>query len=111
MRIAAFGLVLLTGLVLGRLGTSLHQSAQAQDNRVPQNSSNLIALSFGQNEGQSQVVLVDGQQRVMSVYHVDRESGAVTLKSVRNVQWDLLMEEYNAVNPLPRDVRAVLNQR
>ena len=85
MRIAAFGLVLLTGLALGRLGTSLHQSAQAQDNRVP--------------------------QRVMSVYHVDRESGAVTLKSVRNVQWDLLMEEYNAVNPLPRDVRAVLNQR
>ena len=35
-------------------------------------------------------------------------TGQIELKSVRNVQWDLLIEEFNGVRPLPREIRALL---
>jgi hypothetical protein len=57
-------------------------------------------------EGQPQVVtIIDAQQRVLAVYHVDRASGEITLKSVRNLTWDLQMLEYNSGAPLPQDIR------
>jgi len=48
---------------------------------------------------------------VMAVYHVDRTSGALQLKSVRNLQWDLLIEDYNSGTPAPRDIRALKDQQ
>lgn len=59
--------------------------------------------------GQPQVVtVVDSRERVMSVYHVDRASGQITLKSVRNITWDLQMVEFNSGDPLPQDIRSGL---
>jgi hypothetical protein len=47
----------------------------------------------------------------MSVYHIDRQTGEIALRSVRNVAWDLQMEEFNGVSPSPREIRSLLEQR
>ena len=62
-------------------------------------------------DGQPQVVtVIDTRQRVMAVYHVDRNSGQITPKSVRNFTWDLQMIEFNSGDPLPQDIRSGLQR-
>jgi len=51
------------------------------------------------------VTVIDPKQRVMAVYHVDRGTGEITPKSVRNLTWDLQMIEFNSGSPLPQDIR------
>ena len=55
--------------------------------------------------------MIDPEKHVMSVYHIDLATGVVMLKSVRNIHWDLQMSEFNGTNPLPREVRSMLDQR
>jgi hypothetical protein len=57
-------------------------------------------------DGQPQIItVIDPRQRVMAVYHVDRTTGVITPKSVRNITWDLQMIEFNSGSPLPQDIR------
>lgn len=70
----------------------------------------LLALSMDV-EGRQQVTVVDPRRQVMAVYHIDRNSGSITLRSVRNVQWDLVMEDFNSGNPTPREIRSIADQR
>jgi hypothetical protein len=37
--------------------------------------------------------------------------GDITLKSVRNIHWDLQMVEFNTEAPLPREIRSMLDQQ
>jgi len=74
-------------------------------------SPELLALSHDGGDGRQQITIVDPRQRVIAVYHVDRASGALQLKSVRNLQWDLLIEDYNSASPAPRDIRALKDQQ
>lgn len=80
----------------------------ASQDRV--SSTDLLALSHDGGDGRQQITLVDPRQRVMAVYHVDRATGALQLKSVRNVQWDLTIEDYNSGSPAPRDIRVLRDQ-
>ena len=60
-------------------------------------------------EGQPLVVtVIDTSQRTMAVYHIDRATGEITLKSVRNFTWDLQMKDFNTGKPLPQDIRSGL---
>ena len=123
MRTALIGLALvMLGVVLGWSGEGARPleaqtpGASRQGSHHPaaqwgHQGGDLIALSHRLENGDLQVVLVDGQTRVMSVYHVTAADGAITLKSVRNVRWDLLMEEYNGAKPYPREIRALLERR
>jgi hypothetical protein len=54
---------------------------------------------------------VDPRRQVMAVYHIDRNTGAINLRSVRNVQWDLVMEDFNSGSPTPREIRSIADQR
>jgi hypothetical protein len=54
------------------------------------------------------VTVIDPRQRVMAIYHVDRASGEITPKSVRNITWDLQMIEFNSGKPLPQEIRSGL---
>ena len=56
------------------------------------------------------VTVIDPQQRVMAIYQVDRATGKITPKSIRNFTWDLQMIEYNSGNPLPQDIRSGLQR-
>lgn len=69
----------------------------------------LIALSAPMGErGGQQLTLIDPQARVIGVYHIDPSSGTISLKSVRKVLWDLQISELNATDPLPREVRELV---
>ena len=69
----------------------------------------LISLVTAADEGGQQLVLIDSRMRVMAVYHIGRESGEVTLKSVRNFKWDLQMLEFNGTSPRPQEIRAMMD--
>jgi hypothetical protein len=104
-----FGLVSLVLLV----GAAIYPEAQAQrpvgvaERGQP---GELLALSMDV-EGRQQVTVVDPRRQVMAVYHIDRNSGSINLRSVRNVQWDLVMEDFNSGSPTPREIRSIADQR
>ncbi len=87
-----------------------HERAAASQDRTA-SSPDLLALSHDGPDGRQQITIVDPRQRVMAVYHVDRVSGALALKSVRNLTWDLQIEDFNSGTPAPRDIRALKEQQ
>lgn len=112
MRNAVTGLlvgVVLTALVAG--GSSRSNPAQAQGtNRGPSADGELRIVSWEANNSQH-LAVIDARSRVLGIYEVNRSSGAITLRSVRNIHWDLQMEEFNSTNPSPREIRAILERR
>ena len=123
MRVAAYGLSCMAVLVAVCWVMSLDLSAYGQPpkplqaqpvlpTRLPVAAAgNIMAFCSENANGPSQVTLIDVEKRVMSVYHVDRSTGGIELKSVRNFHWDLLIEEFNGVSPLPRDIRALMEPK
>ena len=114
MRIAGYGLLI--GIAVGAVALAV-EFPQAQAQRVPAErtppADQLIALPFEASDGKQQITIVDPRTRVIAVYQVDKVTGSLALRSVRNVHWDLLMEEYNTSHgsPTPRDIRALAEQR
>ncbi len=94
------------GVELFRSPSSLY--AQKGATRPP--STGLIVHSTTIEGGGEHMIMVDPETRVMAVYHVDGTNGKVSLRSVRNLQWDLLIEEFNGGEPSPREIRTLLNQ-
>src|SRR5262245_11080804 len=74
-------------------------------------SGQLMALSADLADGRQQITLIAPKTRVMGVYQIDRASGEISLKSVRSVHWDLLLEEFNSDKPSPREIRSLLDKR
>ena len=107
-----FGFVV---LLVGAAGLADAQGPRSAAERSGQDrvasSTDLLALSHEGPDGRQQITIVDPRQRVMAVYHVDRTTGALGLKSVRNLQWDLMIEDYNSGTPAPRDIRALKEQQ
>lgn len=72
--------------------------------------SELIAVPAETADGQL-LTVIDTQQRVMSVYRIETATGKITLLSVRKIQWDLQLTEFNGEAPLPQEIRRLLEQR
>ena len=51
------------------------------------------------------LTVIDPAARRIAVYHVDRESGKIELKSARNIAWDLQMDYHNNTGFLPDEIR------
>jgi hypothetical protein len=120
MRGAVGGLVLGIGLLTALVIGFPEAQAQKQTGQVVSHqpghpgqqaaSPDLLALG-SEADGRQQITVIDPKQKVLAVYHVDRTTGAVSLRSVRNLQWDLLIEDFNSTNPTPREVRALTQQQ
>lgn len=109
MRSAVVGIVIVSCLLIVLANDAWRSPLQAQ---APQRSvGELIALNSEVEDGRQQVVVIDSKSRVMSVYHVEHATGVISLKSVRRIESDLLMDEFNTGSPLPREIRAILDQR
>jgi hypothetical protein len=52
--------------------------------------------------------VIDPREQWIGVYHVDRASGEITLKSARKYTWDLQLIDFNSGKPLPQDIRSGL---
>ncbi|HMO86450.1 MAG TPA: hypothetical protein PKC18_16175 [Lacipirellulaceae bacterium] len=61
--------------------------------------------------GPGTLTVVDPAAKVIAVYHVGRENGEIKLKSVRNVDWDLRMVDFNSGSPSPNDIRQGFNRQ
>jgi len=109
MKSFLYAIVLIAAVTLYTEFLRDSSSAYAQVGPGLSGDSNLIVHTSTANTGGQQMVVIDPVLRVMAVYHVDSTSGKVSLKSVRNIKWDLLIEEFNGGEPSPRDIRTLLN--
>jgi hypothetical protein len=85
----------------------------AAQGSVYQASGELIALSAMievERQPVQQIAVVDPRSKRLGIYHVDPKSSAITFKSVRNIEFDLQMTEYNTAEPLPEWIRATLKR-
>ena len=64
---------------------------------------------FATSDGH-QLTLVETSKRTLCVYHIDSKTGEITLKSVRSYGWDLELEHFNGTEPLPGQIRSMLNR-
>ncbi|MCC7086395.1 MAG: hypothetical protein IT427_15440 [Pirellulales bacterium] len=114
MKATAFGLIGGTVFALAFWSVVGRGQPAAAEHSVYQPSGDLIALSTMievDRQAVQQIAVVDPRTRTMSVYHIEPKSSAIKLKSVRNIEADLQMPEYNAVEPLPKEIRAMLERR
>lgn len=61
------------------------------------------------SDGRRLLLVVDPATRHTAVYHVDSERGTLTLRSTRDVSWDLMVEDFNAQDPKPGALRNLLH--
>jgi hypothetical protein len=71
----------------------------------------LVVVSASLGDKLQMLTVVDPRQRVVSVYHIDMATGKISLKSVRNIQWDLQINDLNNENPLPQQIQSLLQQK
>lgn len=62
-------------------------------------------------DGPAQLIVVDPQRLVVSVYNISQDPGEIELKSVREIRWDLELGEFNSVDPLPEHIRNMLERQ
>jgi hypothetical protein len=108
MRFWFVGALLGASLVIGAMaGRSSSEPAYSPPTDLPLRASGSeLFTHVTATDGQPlMVTVVDPRQRVMAVYQVDRNSGEITPKSVRNFTWDLQMTNWNTGKPQPQDIR------
>ena len=71
----------------------------------------LIAVPSSMSDKGQLLTVLDPRQQTMGVYWIEASTGKITLRSVRNIRYDLLMTDFNGDNPLPREIRMQLEQR
>jgi len=59
------------------------------------------------SDGRQQVVITDTQAKTMAIYEVEPATGKVLLRSVRDIKWDLQMQQFNATSPTPGEIRSM----
>ncbi len=112
MKAAIVGLLVgVSLLVAGALAVGAPGFSQGQAVTTPAHGSDLIALATPVGDARQQLTVIDPKARVVSVYHIELATGEITLKSVRNINFDLQMTEFNGVSPLPREIRSLIESR
>ena len=111
MQSAGKGFVCVVGLLVA--GALLRTALQAQDprpfSRTAAPGAQLITLT-SDSAATLQVLVIDPTTRSLAVYHVEKTTGRVSLKSVRHFHWDLQLEEFNGASPLPREIQSMLHR-
>jgi len=50
------------------------------------------------------ITIVDTETKRIAVYHLDMSNGSLRLLSVRDIQPDLMLDQFNATSPLPSEI-------
>jgi hypothetical protein len=99
-------------LIVALAGSFLRESpVYAQRPGAIDSSAELTAVTTPLDATHQQLTVIDPRMQVISVYHMDLPTGAITLKSVRNIRWDLQLVEFNGTSPLPSVIRSQLDSR
>jgi hypothetical protein len=70
----------------------------------------LIVAPMALGDRGQMLTVVDPRQRVLCVYQIDA-AGRIALKSVRKIEWDMQMTDFNTDKPLPQEIRSSLEQK
>lgn len=65
-------------------------------------------MSQRDNDPQQLLVAIDRETRHAAVYHIDTSNGTMTLRSTRNLAWDLLVDDFNGREPSPEALKNML---
>src|SRR5438046_10430035 len=88
-------------LIVALAGSFLRESpVYAQRSGAPDSSAELITLTAPLDNTHQQLTVIDPRMQVISVYHLDLPTGTLTLKSVRNIRWDLQIVQFNGTKRL-----------
>jgi len=68
----------------------------------------LWTMSAPLDDGRHLLLVLDQEQRAVAVYHLDPATGTLTLKSTRDIRWDLLVGDFNAQEPKPSALQKML---
>ena len=74
----------------------------------PMSGGGLITHATAMGEHKQQMTVIDPDTRTMAVYHIT--DGEITLKSVRNIHYDMQMIVLNGTKPLPQEIRSLVEQ-
>ncbi|MFM8804003.1 MAG: hypothetical protein ACKOK8_08850 [Planctomycetia bacterium] len=96
--------------VLARGGLAAQRAARQPPMAAADQQGPLWTLATPLDDGRQMLLLVDQQNRALAIYHVDPASGTLTLKSTRDVRWDLMVEDFNAQEPKPSALRNMLGK-
>ena len=108
--LARIGFVFVTAAVVWLVGSpssSLRSQTIVGDASGDTGAEALKVVSSMLPNGMQQIVVVEASGRTMAVYHVEPAQGKIQLRSVRNLTWDLRMEQFNGQSPLPSELRQV----
>ena len=109
MKSMALGVLVGAGLIWTLSGVAREPMAVAQPRTSDASyagTPELLALAAAAGDDRQQVTVIDPRSRVMGVYSIDHKSGEITLRSVRNITWDLQLIEFNATSPTPRELKS-----
>lgn len=115
MQLKTLSYVLIAGSMLAAFGYAVQPS---QDDSRPFQSplhqiaaeDGVIAVNLGGTDTHQQLGLIETKRRVISIYHVHRETGEISLQSVRNATWDLQLDEFNSSGLPPIEIRDLTNR-
>jgi len=111
MRVAVVAALVLVGWLSGSVLGIPYDGAPAVSTAPVGPNQGLMTIASPPQEGQQMFTVIDSATRAMAVYHVDLKSGQTTLRSVRNLHWDLQLEDFNSVTPKAREVRIQVQGR
>ena len=111
MKSAIWGSVVGAGLILalGVWWSSIEPVHAAGTTAGMAASAELITFASDVDDHRQQLTVIDPRTRAMTVYHVAKDTGEISLKSARNIRWDLQLEEFNSASPRPREIKLALD--
>jgi len=99
---------LATVALLGVIGGWWATDLAAQRPAAPAGNGPLWISESRLDDTRRLLVVIDEVGRHAALYHVDAAAGTLTLKSTRDISWDLSVGDFNAQEPRPAALQRML---
>jgi len=99
---------LTTVALLGVIGGWWATDLAAQRPAAPAGTGPLWISESRLDDTRRLLVVIDEVGRHAALYHVDAAAGTLTLKSTRDIAWDLSVGDFNAQEPKPAAIQRML---
>ena len=95
-------------VVLGAFGLWSAGDLAAQRASAPGGGGPLWISETRLDDARRLLVVIDEVGRHAAIYHVDAAAGTLTLRSTRDISWDLSVGDFNAQEPRPGAIQRML---
>lgn len=95
-------------VVLGAVGLWSAGDLAAQRVSAPGGGGPLWISETRLDDARRLLVVIDEVGRHAAIYHVDAAAGTLTLRSTRDISWDLSVGDFNAQEPRPGAIQRML---